>query len=53
MRVSSLIDLKRSAIFIYGSFRLLAIIKPILTLCNFQVDATIADAAKVPAYDGT
>ena len=42
MRVQSLIGLYRSDIFIYGSSRLLATIKPILTLCNFQVEVTIA-----------
>ena len=53
VRISSLIGLKRSAIFICGSYRLLATIKPILTLCNFQVEVTIADAAQVHAYNGT
>ena len=53
VRISSLIGLKRSAIFICGSYRLLATIKPILTLCYFQVEVTIADAAQVHAYDGT
>ena len=45
MRVQSLIGLYRSDMFICGSYRLLAIIKPILTLCNFQVEVNIADAA--------